>query len=215
MNRLQTLLLGLVLAILMTALLFLPLRIREIEEPLVAPATAATLSLVRRVSVQPSSLLPIQQEEPSAEISMPEEPAQIHEETEPDPAPAPERTMLEQPPVEPAMVLAQDEPLPSLIEGYYPIESVTEAPVFDRKQLALRIVYPPLAKRQGKEGLVMLRLFLSDTGFVERILIEEDPGYGLAQAAVSAFTGFQAQPAMKNGTAVPVTLRYPVRFSLN
>ena len=60
----------------------------------------------------------------------------------------------------------------------------------------------------------MLRLFLSDTGLVERILIEEDPGYGLAQAAVTAFTSFQAQPAMRNGNAVPVTLRYPVRFSL-
>jgi protein TonB len=211
MNRLQTLLLGLVLTMLMTALLFLPLRMKENKKSSVTPATAATLSLVRRVSVQPT---PQHQEpkaeEPVQEIQTPKEQKPLEEISPKEQLPSPAAVLPE-----PAMVLAQDEPLPSLIEGYYPIESVTEAPVFDRKQLALRIVYPPLAKRQGKEGLVMLRLFLSDTGFVERILIEEDPGYGLAQAAVSAFTGFQAQPAMKNGTAVPVTLRYPVRFSLN
>lgn len=211
MNRLQTLLLGLVLTMLMTALLFLPLRMKENKKSSVTPATATTLSLVRRVSVQPT---PQQQEpkaeEPVQEIQTPKEQKPLEEISPKEQLPSPAAVLPE-----PAMVLAQDEPLPSLIEGYYPIESVTEAPVFDRKQLALRIVYPPLAKRQGKEGLVMLRLFLSDTGFVERILIEEDPGYGLAQAAVSAFTGFQAQPAMKNGTAVPVTLRYPVRFSLN
>jgi protein TonB len=211
MNRLQTLLLGLVLTMLMTALLFLPLRMKENKKSSVTPATATTLSLVRRVSVQPT---PQHQEpkaeEPVQEIQTPKEQKPLEEISPKEQLPSPAAVLPE-----PAMVLDHAEPLPSLIEGYYPIESVTEAPVFDRKQLALRIVYPPLAKRQGKEGLVMLRLFLSDTGFVERILIEEDPGYGLAQAAVSAFTGFQAQPAMKNGTAVPVTLRYPVRFSLN
>ena len=50
MNKLQTMILGLTLTVLMIALLFLPLRIKETKEPLVAPPTAATLSLVRRVS---------------------------------------------------------------------------------------------------------------------------------------------------------------------
>ena len=215
MNKLQTMILGLTLTVLMIALLFLPLRIKETEEPLVAPPTAATLSLVRRVTAQTTP----QHQQPKAEelvqeIQTPKEQEPLEENPTKEPLPSPAAVSPE-PPVEPAMVLDQEEPQPSLIESYYPIESVTEAPVFDRKQLALRIVYPPLAKRQGKEGLVMLRLFLSDTGLVERILIEEDPGYGLAQAAVSAFTGFQAKPAIREGNAVPVTLRYPVRFSLN
>lgn len=214
MNKLQTLILGLTLTVLMIALLFLPLRIKETEEPLVAPPTAATLSLVRRVSVQPIPQSQAQKAaEPAQEILIPEEQKPLEEKSAREQLPPPAAASPE-PVVEPAILFEQEEPQPSLIEGYYPIESVTEAPVFDRKQLALRIVYPPLAKRQGKEGLVMLRFFLSDTGLVERILIEEDPGYGLAQAAVTAFTSFQAQPAMRNGNAVSVTLRYPVRFSL-
>ncbi len=106
-------------------------------------------------------------------------------------------------------------PLPSLIDGYYEATGVDRGPSFNRTALASKITYPPLAKRQGVEGLVMLRLFISVSGKVERIEVEEDPGYGMAQAAVKAFTGLQGEPAILGGKAVPVTLRYPVRFSLN
>ncbi|MBK5247298.1 MAG: energy transducer TonB, partial [Peptostreptococcaceae bacterium] len=106
------------------------------------------------------------------------------------------------------------DPLPSLVDGYYEATSTDQSPSFDRTVLASRIKYPELAKRQGIEGRVMLRLFLSSSGRVERIEVEEDPGYGLAQAAVKAFTGLQGKPAIFEGKAVPVTLRYPVRFSL-
>ncbi|MFA6680959.1 MAG: TonB family protein [Sphaerochaeta sp.] len=105
-------------------------------------------------------------------------------------------------------------PQPSLVQGYHETTSVDQGPSFDRGVLASRIKYPSLAKRQGREGLVMLRLFISSTGKVERIEVEEDPGYGLAEAAVRAFTGLQGEPAILGGKAVPVTLRYPVRFSL-
>ena len=106
------------------------------------------------------------------------------------------------------------DPLPSLVDGYYEATTADQGPVFDRTVLASRIKYPSLAKRQGIEGLVMLRLCISVSGKVERIEVEEDPGYGLAQAAVKAFTGFQGEPALLGGEAVPVTLRYPVRFTL-
>ena len=106
------------------------------------------------------------------------------------------------------------DPLPSLVDGYYEATSMDQGPVFDRTDLASRIKYPALAKRQGIEGLVLLRLFISSLGRVERIEVEEDPGYGLAQAAVRAFTGLQGKPAILEGKAVPVMLRYPVRFTL-
>jgi protein TonB len=106
------------------------------------------------------------------------------------------------------------DPLPSLVGGYYEATGVDQGPSFNRTALASRIRYPSLAKRQGIEGLVMLRLFISASGKVERIEVEEDPGYGLAEAAVKAFTGLQGEPARLRGKAVPVTLRYPVRFSL-
>ncbi|HKM08745.1 MAG TPA: energy transducer TonB [Sphaerochaeta sp.] len=106
------------------------------------------------------------------------------------------------------------DPIPSLVDGYYETTSVDQGPVFDRAILASRIKYPSLAKRQGIEGLVILRVFISSSGKIERIEVEEDPGYGLAQAAVKAFTGLQGKPAILEGKAVPVTLRYPVRFTL-
>lgn len=112
-----------------------------------------------------------------------------------------------------ASAIASD-PLPSLVDGYYEATKTDQAPSFDRTSLTSRIRYPALAKRQGIEGLVMLRLFISASGKVERIEVEEDPGYGLAEAAVKAFTGLQGEPAVLGGKAVPVTLRYPVRFSL-
>jgi len=106
------------------------------------------------------------------------------------------------------------DPLPSLVDGYYEATSTDQGPSFNRTSLASRIRYPELAKRQGIEGLVMLQLFISSSGKVERIEVEEDPGYGLADAAVRAFTGLQGEPAVLGGKAVPVTLRYPVRFTL-
>ncbi len=106
------------------------------------------------------------------------------------------------------------DPLSSLVDGYYEATSIDQGPVFDRSDLASRIKYPSLAKRQGVEGLVLLRLFISVSGKVERIEVEEDPGYGLAQAAVKAFSGLQGEPALLGGKAVPATLRYPVRFTL-
>ena len=105
-------------------------------------------------------------------------------------------------------------PLPSLIDGYYEATSIDQGPSFDRATLASRINYPSLAKRQGIEGLVLLRLFISASGKVERIEVEEDPGYGLAEAAIKAFTGLQGNPAILEGKAVAVMLRYPVRFTL-
>jgi len=113
-----------------------------------------------------------------------------------------------------AASLVSPEPLPSLVEGYYEATSTDQGPSFNRTALASRVKYPSLAKRQGMEGLVILRLYISSTGKVERIEVEEDPGYGLAEAAIRAFTDLQGEPAILGGKAVPVTLRYPVRFTL-
>ncbi len=113
-----------------------------------------------------------------------------------------------------AVSAVSPDPQPSLVNGYYETASVDQGPSFDRTTLASRIKYPSLAKRQGIEGLVVLRLFISSSGKVERIEVEEDPGYGLAEAAVRAFAGLQGEPAVLGGMDVPVTLRYPVRFTL-
>ena len=98
---------------------------------------------------------------------------------------------------------------------YYTIDMVTTRPQFDLSLLASSIVYPTLARRQGKEGTVLLRLFIDEEGTIEQIIVEEDPGYGFADAAIAAFTNFRVAPAMHDEVPVPVTLLYPIRFSLH
>ena len=207
----NALLLSIGIAALLTSFLFLPIPI-HIQEPIPAPqAKAATISLVDRIAVgQPKSDSP-----PAAEEVQTEEQSL-------SPIPQPDNLLIqketEEPMVQqvekPAASEQAEEPTPTLIDGYYTVESVTTAPVFDRALLASRIVYPPLAKRQRKEGLVIVRLFIAASGMVERIVVEVDPGYGLADAAAAAFTSFKTSPALYKDTPVAVTLRYPIRFTL-
>lgn len=210
-----TLLLGMGITGLLTALLFLPIPITTGKSEPMHQSKAATISLVDRIAVeQPTKeTLPKNEAIPAEEIlnplSIPEE---ISNKIRSEQADINESTIRQV--EEQAATVVVDEAKPVLIDGYYTAESVTTAPVFDRALLASRIVYPPLAKRQRKEGLVILRLFLAPNGMVERIVVEEDPGYGLADAAIAAFTSFKASPALYKDEAVAVTLRYPIRFTL-
>jgi protein TonB len=98
---------------------------------------------------------------------------------------------------------------------YYTIDMVTNHPQFDLSLLASRIVYPPLARRQGEEGTVLLRLFIDEKGVIDRIVVEEDPGFGFAEAAIKAFATLRVNPAILGTSPVPVTILYPIRFSLH
>ncbi|MDY0289701.1 MAG: TonB family protein [Sphaerochaeta sp.] len=144
---------------------------------------------------------------------MQEEPI-LDSEVEPTPSSLDESPSTDSSVASAAASAVSSDPRPSLVDGYYEATSIDQGPIFDRTVLASKIKYPALAKRQGIEGVVLLRLFISSSGKVERIEVEEDPGYGLAQAAVKAFTGLKGKPAIFDGKAVPVMLRYPVRFIL-
>ncbi|MDT4762589.1 TonB family protein [Sphaerochaeta sp. PS] len=236
MNLVKTTLITLLVTASALAALLIPLnRGPVVEQP--NQATAATISLVDSPPPLLDSLPPPVQEEaietpndePVKDLvpetidsplpSFPEEeeptlkPAEPEEETrlEPDDQMVSDSSFSD--PSLAASALSA-EPTLSLVDGYYEEASTDQGPTFDRTTLASRIKYPPLAKRQGREGLVILRLFISASGMVERIEVEEDPGYGLSDAAVHAFVGLQGKPAILGGKAVPVTLRYPVRFTL-
>lgn len=98
--------------------------------------------------------------------------------------------------------------------GYAEMDGDTTAPTFNTKELSKRIVYPPAAKRQRITGDVLLVLYISDTGMVDRVDILEDPGYGFGEAAKVAFLGLWGKPALKGGMPIAVKIRYPIRFSL-
>ncbi len=99
-------------------------------------------------------------------------------------------------------------------EKFYTIEDVTTGPVFDHVLLSEKIIYPSLAKRQQKEGLVLLRLYISASGEIVKIVVEENPGYGFAEAAVRAFSSLRVQPAQLRGEPIGVTLLFPINFNL-
>jgi protein TonB len=100
---------------------------------------------------------------------------------------------------------------------YLPQSRVSKVPVFDRNELKNRTVYPPIARRSGIEGSVVLELFIDKEGVVRNIAVlrEVPEGRGFAEAAVRAFQGMRATPAQANGEDVAVRYRYPVRFTLN
>lgn len=236
MNLVKTTLITLLVTASALAALLIPLNSRAVvEQP--NQATAATISLVdspsRKPPQQETLSSPVEEEAIEAPNDEREKDQTIDsplpsfiEEAEPPlrPAEHEEETRLEKDEQmvsdssfsDPSLAASalSAEPTLSLVDGYYEEASTDQGPTFDRATLASRIKYPPLAKRQGREGLVILRLFISASGMVERIEVEEDPGYGLSDAAVQAFVGLQGKPAILGGKAVPVTLRYPVRFTL-
>ncbi len=92
---------------------------------------------------------------------------------------------------------------------------VSVIPEIPTREVLSRIVYPPIALRQGIVAVVYLELYIDQNGKVRRIEVLKDPGYGFAEAAVAALDGIVCRPALANGVPVAVRFRYPVRFSLN
>ena len=74
--------------------------------------------------------------------------------------------------------------------------------------------YPALAKRRNKEGIVLLRLSISETGQLTRLEVLEDPGYGFAEAAQEAISNSSFTPAHHNGKPIAVRAILPIRFNL-
>ena len=84
-------------------------------------------------------------------------------------------------------------------------------PAFSKQALP---VYPPQARRRGKEGRVLLRLNLSETGKLIKVEVLEDPGYGFSEAAQEAVRNSSFSPAHHNGKPVAVRTTLPIRFTL-
>jgi protein TonB len=73
--------------------------------------------------------------------------------------------------------------------------------------------YPEHAARRFLAGRVVVRLFLDESGSVERVvaLDAEPPGY-FEQAAVDAFRAARFSPGMKDGRPVKVQITLEVNF---
>jgi len=97
---------------------------------------------------------------------------------------------------------------------YTPQHKISIVPGIPTQEVLDRIEYPPIALRQGVEGVVYLELYIDREGLIRKIRVLKDPGFGFADAAVAALTGLRCKPAYANGVPVAVRFRYPVRFTV-
>jgi len=98
---------------------------------------------------------------------------------------------------------------------YLPQHKISSIPIIPSREVLSRIVYPPMALKQGIEAVVYLELFIDNTGLIKKIKVLKDPGHGFAEAAVKALEGLKCIPANANGKNCAVKYRYPVKFTLN
>ena len=101
-----------------------------------------------------------------------------------------------------------EESLPTPIDEYL----VTSMP---KPVKEFRIPYPPEARAQNIEGVVVMDILVDEKGDVREVLLVDGPGYGLNEAAVSALKQFKFTPAFIDQQPVAVRLRYGYRFVLN
>lgn len=101
-------------------------------------------------------------------------------------------------------------------ETFLSRDEVDTAPYFEGFTDRLVYFYPPIARRAGIEGRVIVDLLVDFTGTVTRVTIlrEEPEGWHFGEAALHVFTGLQGIPATVNGEPVSCILRVPVDFRI-
>ncbi len=94
--------------------------------------------------------------------------------------------------------------------------SVAEVSRLPEALIPLKPLYPPEAKRQGIEGVVILRVDIDATGAVKKVDLVQGLGYGCDEAAIDALWRTTFRPALSGEMPVPVHgLRIPYRFELS
>lgn len=76
--------------------------------------------------------------------------------------------------------------------------------------------YPPLSRRLGETGQVVLRVELSESGKVASAMVERSSGHpGLDQAALAAVRHWRCSPATRNGQPTGAVALQPFKFVLH
>ncbi|MGD9504686.1 MAG: energy transducer TonB [Syntrophobacteraceae bacterium] len=74
--------------------------------------------------------------------------------------------------------------------------------------------YPRLARENGKEGTVLLRLTIDERGRLTDVEVVKGAGFGLDEAAVQAVRNSTFGPAVRDGKPVKCRASLPIRFVL-
>jgi len=150
----------------------------------------------------------------------------------PTPVEKPKETKIEKPPVEITKTKEQPSkqekaiteiktektqppspPQPQVKTGdIVPINQVDVQPIILRK---VEPQYPPIARRMGITGVVIVNALISENGdVIQTAVIKGIKGpYGFNEAAEKAVRQWKFKPALKNGVRVKVWKPIPIRFT--
>ncbi len=127
-----------------------------------------------------------------------------------DPIPPPVAATPETAPAPPASVKLGATPAPVLRAEQIEPPSLNAAYLNNP-----RPVYPPIARKRGLEGVVVLRVQVSAGGAPERVAVAKSSGAAvLDEAALKAVQGWTFVPARRGDTAIAYPVDVPIRFQL-
>ena len=149
----------------------------------------------------PKPVEPVVQE--SAEVEAEPQPPR---EVSPAPAPAP----VQGKPVEAERVAPAPHPEPM-------DQPIPEVPISGVSYLHQEVpTYPAMSRRLGEQGVVMLRMLISETGVPESIQLETSSGFDrLDKAAMEAAKKSRFNPYKRNNKPMKVSVIAPVRFTIS
>lgn len=91
---------------------------------------------------------------------------------------------------------------------------LTRSPEYDEVDLMQRVRYPDAARRNGIEGLVVVRALVSKRGKVVKTIIDRSDAPALNDAAVEAVKQTQLTPAMQGDRPTACWIQVPIMFKL-
>ncbi len=193
---------------------FIHTRIARIEPPRIDLPQANTTEILLVEELPPPPMpepapepTPVSTPEPTPPPLEPEEVVTAEESPEiaqptPEPTPTPRPTPKPTPKPEPRL----EKPKPATVAN-------VPKPVVIRNTPPS---YPEIARRNGWEGRVLVRVEVSAEGRPVSTAIARSSGYGvLDQAALRAVKSWRFQPRTVAGLPAPGSVEVPVNFSLN
>jgi protein TonB len=170
-----------------------------------------------RPKIEPPKALPHKREVPKRE-------PQRAAPTPPPPAPvlaaAPQAPVVQsvaQPaPVEPAPVAAPTPPAPITATAPAPAPAPVTPPRFNADYLNNAApAYPPIARRMGEEGKVVLRVHVNERGLPDDVQLKASSGsHRLDDTALQTVKQWKFVPARRGETPIEAWVLVPISFSL-
>lgn len=162
---------------------------------------------VQMIEVRPARPEPVIQPSPVVEKIVEPEPV-LTKLSEPEVVPLPP---------EPVAAPAKPKPAPQKVERVAQSQPTAPALVEARPTAHTNRppAYPEMARRNGWQGLCMVRVVVDTSGIAGAVSIARSSGYGiLDQAALAAVRKWKFTPRMVRGVAAASTVEVPVNFSL-